>query len=90
LGPLGNAATNRPIVPTPGDYKDGEIGGMIVRGNGSTQRKPDPVPLLSTTNTTCCPYANSGRRSGKPANNRLSYGTALLICISDLRKIDEI
>jgi hypothetical protein len=22
LGPLGTAATNRPIVPTPGDYDD--------------------------------------------------------------------
>jgi hypothetical protein len=28
-GPLGTAATNRPIVPAPGDYDDGEIGGMI-------------------------------------------------------------
>jgi hypothetical protein len=44
LGPLGTAATNRPIVPAPGDY-DGEIGGMIGRGNRSTQRKPAPVPL---------------------------------------------
>jgi hypothetical protein len=31
LGPLGTAATNRPIVPAPGDYDDGEIGGMIDR-----------------------------------------------------------
>jgi hypothetical protein len=31
LGPLGTAATNRPIVPYPGDYDDGEIGGMIGR-----------------------------------------------------------
>jgi hypothetical protein len=23
LGPLGTAATNRPLVPTPGDYDDG-------------------------------------------------------------------
>jgi hypothetical protein len=46
LGPLGTAATNRPIVPTPGDYDDGEIGGvMIGRGNRSTRRKPAPVPL---------------------------------------------
>jgi hypothetical protein len=30
LGPLGTAATNRPIVPAPGDY-DGEIVGMIGR-----------------------------------------------------------
>jgi hypothetical protein len=46
LGPLGTAATNRPIVPAPGDYDDGEIGGMMIgRGNRSTRRKPAPVPL---------------------------------------------
>jgi hypothetical protein len=45
LGPPGTAATSRPIVPAPGDYDDGEIGGMIGRGNRSTQRKPAPVPL---------------------------------------------
>jgi hypothetical protein len=46
LGPLGTAATNRPIVPAPGDYDDGEIGGMMTgRGNRSTRRKPAPVPV---------------------------------------------
>jgi hypothetical protein len=45
LGPLGTAATNRPIVPTPDDYDDGEIGGMSGKGNRSTRRKPVPVPL---------------------------------------------
>jgi hypothetical protein len=45
LGPLGIAATKRPIVPAPGDCDDGEIGGMIGRGNRSTRRKPAPVPL---------------------------------------------
>jgi hypothetical protein len=45
LGPLGTAATNRPIVPAPGDYDDGEIGVMIGSGNRSTRRKPAPVPL---------------------------------------------
>jgi hypothetical protein len=45
LGPLGTAATNRPIVPAPGDYDDGEIGGMIGRVNRSTRRKPAPMPL---------------------------------------------
>jgi hypothetical protein len=45
MGPLGTAATTRPIVPAPGDYDDGEIGGMIGRGNRSTRRKPAPVPL---------------------------------------------
>jgi hypothetical protein len=45
LGPLGTTATIRPIVPAPGDYVDGEIGGMIGRGNRSTRRKPAPMPL---------------------------------------------
>jgi hypothetical protein len=45
LGPLDTAATNRPIVPAPGDYDYGEIGGMIGRGNRSTRIKPAPVPL---------------------------------------------
>jgi hypothetical protein len=45
LGPLGTAATNRPIVPGPVDYDDSECGGMIRRGNQSTRRKPAPVPL---------------------------------------------
>jgi hypothetical protein len=38
LGPLGMAATDWPIVPAPGDYDDGEFGGMkIGRGNRSTR-----------------------------------------------------
>jgi hypothetical protein len=45
LGPLGTAATNRPIVPDPGDYDDGEIDGIIGRGNRNTLRKHTPVPL---------------------------------------------
>jgi hypothetical protein len=45
LGPLGTVATNRPIVPALGDYDDEEIGGMIGRGNQSTQRKPAPMLL---------------------------------------------
>jgi hypothetical protein len=36
LGPLGTAATEWSIVPAPGDYDDGEFGGMkIGRGNRS-------------------------------------------------------
>jgi hypothetical protein len=46
LGPLGTAATNRPVVPAPGDYGDGEISGMVIgKGNRSTRRKHAPVPL---------------------------------------------
>jgi hypothetical protein len=43
---LGTTATNRPIMPAPGDYNGGEVGKMMIgRGNGSTLRKPAPVPL---------------------------------------------
>jgi hypothetical protein len=46
LGPLGTSATEWPIVPTPGDYDDGEVGRMkIDRGNRITRRKPAPAPL---------------------------------------------
>jgi hypothetical protein len=46
LGPLGTTATNRPIVPAPGDYDDAEIGGiMISRGTEVLGEKPAPVPL---------------------------------------------
>jgi hypothetical protein len=46
MGPLGTSATEWPIVPGPGDYDDGEFGGMkIGRGNRSTRRKSAPAPL---------------------------------------------
>jgi hypothetical protein len=50
LDPLGTAATNRPIVPTPGDYDDGQISGKIGRGNRSTRRKLVPEPLCLPQN----------------------------------------
>jgi hypothetical protein len=78
MGPLGTSATEWPIVPAPGDYYDREFGGMkIVSGNRSTRREPSPAPLcppqipLDQT-----PGSNPGRRRGKPAANRLSYGAA--------------
>jgi hypothetical protein len=46
MGPLGTSVTEWPIVPAPGDYDDGETGGMkMCRGNRSTLRKPTPAPL---------------------------------------------
>jgi hypothetical protein len=49
LGPLGTEATIRPIVSAPGDYDDGEIGGMKTgKGIRSTRRKSAPVPLCPT------------------------------------------
>jgi hypothetical protein len=61
----------------------GAIGGMkIGRGNRSTRRKPAPAPL-------CPPQIphdqtrarNPGRRGGKAATNRLSYGAAIYLSI---------
>jgi hypothetical protein len=60
LGPLGTVATNRPIVPSLGDYDDGEISGMIGRENPSTRRKPAPVPLCPP------PHMLPGREPGPP------------------------
>jgi hypothetical protein len=78
LGLLGTAATSRSIVPAPGDYDDGEIGGMMIsRVNRSTRRKPAPVPHCPPQTPHACPDANPSRRGGKPASNRLSYGMAL-------------
>jgi hypothetical protein len=76
LGPLGTAVTNRPIVPTPGDYDDdedddGEIGGIIGRET-EVFGKTCPNVALYTTNPKCCPDANPGRRGGKPVTNCLS------------------
>jgi hypothetical protein len=45
VGSTRHWATNRPIVPVPGDYDDGKIGGLIGRGNRSTRRKPAQVPI---------------------------------------------
>jgi hypothetical protein len=71
LGPLGNAATNWPIVPAPGDHDDGEIGGMISRGNRSTRRKPAPVPLCPPQT----PYAARTRNRSTTAGSQ-----RLLVC----------
>jgi hypothetical protein len=60
LGPLGTAVPNRPIVPTPGDYDDGEIGGMIGRGNRSTRRKPAPVSLCPPEIPHALPWREPG------------------------------
>jgi hypothetical protein len=75
--PLGTSATEWPIIPAPGDYDDGEFGGMkIGKGNQSTE-ETCPSAILSTTNPTWPDMgANPGRSGGKPATNRLSYGAA--------------
>jgi hypothetical protein len=69
LGPLGTATTNRPIVPVPGDYDNGDIGGMIGRRTRSTRRKPAPMPLCLPQT----PYAARKRtRAAAMVSHRLT------------------
>jgi hypothetical protein len=78
-GTFGSAATTGLLYQSwmIGDGDRGEIGGIkIGRGTRSTRRKP-PSSTLSTINPTWLdPGLNPGRRGGKPATNRLSYGAA--------------
>jgi hypothetical protein len=74
LGTLGTAATNgllcQPLVimMEKNWWNDWQ-------GKPKYSEKAYPSAALST-NPTCCPDANPGRRGGKPATNRLNYGSA--------------
>jgi hypothetical protein len=74
LGPLGTAATDCPIVPTPGDYEDGEFcRNEDWQGKPKYSEKTRPSATLSTTNPTCPDLGSiQSRRGGKRATNRLS------------------
>jgi hypothetical protein len=51
----------------------------IDRGKPTTRKKTCPSATLSTTNPTWTePGSNAGLRSGRPATNRLSHGTAVI------------
>jgi hypothetical protein len=64
-------------VPAPGDYDDGEIGGMMIgKGNRSTQRKPAPVPLCPPQTPHAVRTRTRAAAEVQPAINCLSYGTA--------------
>jgi hypothetical protein len=44
-----------------------------------------PSAALSTTNPTCCPYANTGRRGGKAASNRWATARPAVIISRETR-----
>jgi hypothetical protein len=76
MSPLGTSATvgllYQPRMIDDDDY--GAVGGMrIARGNRSTRRKPAPVPLCPSQIPHDLTWDRT--RGGKPATNRLSYGT---------------
>jgi hypothetical protein len=50
------------IMSAPGDYDDGETGGMIGRGNQSNRKKPATVPLYQPQT----PHAARMRTRGLP------------------------
>jgi hypothetical protein len=84
LGPLGTAATDWPIVPAPGWLWWRIWWNEDWQGKSKYSEKTCPSATLSTTNPTWpYPGSNPGRRGGKPATNRLSYGAA---CIMKLDK----
>jgi hypothetical protein len=62
FGPLGTTVTNRPIVRAPGDYDDGEIGGMMIGKGTEVTGENLPQCRLSTTN----PTRLLGREPGPP------------------------
>jgi hypothetical protein len=50
---------------------------MVFAGETEVLGETCPDATLSTTNPTCqTPGSNPGRRGGKPATNRFSYGAA--------------
>jgi hypothetical protein len=80
LSPLGTAATVWPIVPAPDDrwWLWSNRWNANWQGKPKYKEKTCPSTTLSTTNPTWPdPGSNLGRRGGKPATNRLSYGMAI-------------
>jgi hypothetical protein len=74
------------IVPAPGDrwwWLWSNWWNENWQGKSKSSEKTCPSATLSTTNPTWPgPGLNPGRRGGKPATNRLSYGAALVVALN--------
>jgi hypothetical protein len=80
LSPFGASATNWPIVPSPDDrwWEWSSRWNENWQGKPKYSEKTYPTFTLSTTNPTWPDLClTPGHRGGKPAINRLSYGTAV-------------
>jgi hypothetical protein len=80
LSPLGTSATNWPTVPAPNDrwwWMWSSRWNENWQGIPKYSEKTCPSATLSTAKPTWPDLgSNPGRRCGKPATNRLNYGTA--------------
>jgi hypothetical protein len=87
LSPLGTSPTNCSIVPVPDDRWVWSIWwNENWQGKPKYLKKTCASDTLSTTHPTWPGlWSNLGRRDGKPATNRLSYGTALIMMMMRLR-----
>jgi hypothetical protein len=76
LGPLGTSATNWLIVPAPGWRMENLVEWLLA---GETEVLGENLPQCRSVyhkSYVIWPGANLGHLGGKPATNRLSYGTA--------------
>jgi hypothetical protein len=76
LGPLGTSATEWPTVPAPGDYDDGEFGGIKI-GRGNRVLGENLSQRHFVHHKSC--LTRAGYEPGPPrweATNCLSYGAA--------------
>jgi hypothetical protein len=79
LSPLGTSDINWPIVPAPDDrwWMWSSRWNENWQGKPKYSKKTFPSATLSTTNPIWPDLgSNPGRYGGKPATNRLNYGTA--------------